>query len=56
MKSWLLGALLTINVSSALAGSTLDLTKPLHEIAFGSCAMQFKPQPIWSAIADQTPR
>jgi alkaline phosphatase D len=55
MKSWLLGALLAINASSTPAGSTLDLKKPLHKIAFGSCAMQFKPQPIWSAIAEQSP-
>jgi alkaline phosphatase D len=55
MKSWLAGALLTIFASSAFANNTLDLTKPLQRIAFGSCAMQFKPQPIWDAIGKRAP-
>jgi len=27
----------------------------IQRIAFGSCAMQFKPQPIWNTIANQKP-
>ncbi len=30
-------------------------SRPLQRIAFGSCAMQFKPQPVWNTIADQKP-
>jgi alkaline phosphatase D len=44
-----------VNTSLALSSNTLDATKPLQKIAFGSCAMQFKPQPIWKAIANQSP-
>ena len=55
MKSFLLGAMLVVNTSLALAGNTLDLTKPLQRIAFGSCAMQFLPQPIWNSIGAQNP-
>lgn len=29
--------------------------KPLQRIAFGSCAMQWVPQPIWNTIADTKP-
>ena len=45
----------SVNTSLALSSNTLDATKPLQKIAFGSCAMQFKPQPIWKAIANQSP-
>lgn len=55
MKSYLLGAMLIVNTSIALSNNTLDATKPLQKIAFGSCAMQFKPQPIWKAITRQSP-
>jgi len=55
MKSWLLAALLAFNLGSVLAAKTLDLSEPLQKIAFGSCAMQFRPQPIWDAIARQQP-
>jgi len=30
-------------------GNSLDLTKPLQRIAFGSCVKQFEAQPIWDA-------
>ena len=30
-------------------------TGTIQHIAFGSCAMQFKPQPIWETIAEQEP-
>jgi alkaline phosphatase D len=30
-------------------------TGTIQRIAFGSCAMQFKPQPIWNTIAKQKP-
>jgi len=55
MRLLVLGAMLTASVGIAFAGNTLDLAKPLQKIAFGSCAMQFLPQPIWKAIARQTP-
>jgi len=47
--------MLIVNTSIALSNNTLDATEPLQRIAFGSCAMQFLPQPIWKAIARQTP-
>jgi len=49
MKFCVLVAMLMLNASMALAES------PLQKIAFGSCAMQFKTQPIWDSIADQSP-
>jgi len=49
MKVCLLVIMLALNASMVLA------EKPLQKIAFGSCAMQFKPQPIWDSIADQSP-
>jgi alkaline phosphatase D len=49
MKVCLLVTMLVLNASVALAES------PLQKIAFGSCAMQFTPQPIWDSIADQSP-
>lgn len=55
MRLWLLVILLAIDANPAFADKTLDFAKPLHRIAFGSCAMQFKPQPIWDAIALQEP-
>jgi alkaline phosphatase D len=55
MRILLFGVTLALIASAALAGNALDLKKPLQRIAFGSCAMQFKPQPIWDAIARQSP-
>lgn len=55
MKRWLLILLLAFDASSAFAHKALLLTEPLQKIAFGSCAMQFMPQPIWKAIAGQSP-
>jgi len=55
MKSFMLGVMLVVITSLALAGNTLDITEPLQRIAFGSCAMQFKPQPIWDTISEQKP-
>jgi alkaline phosphatase D len=49
MKVCLLVTMLMLNASMALA------EMPLQKIAFGSCAMQFKPQPIWDSIANQSP-
>jgi len=34
---------------------TVNAGESLQRIAFGSCAMQFKPQPIWDTIAKQKP-
>jgi len=55
MKSLLFYVLLVIITSTAIAGKTLVLNEPLQRIAFGSCAMQFKPQPIWDAIGKRAP-
>jgi len=37
-------------------GPSLDVTKPLYRIAFGSCLDEDKPQPIWSAIEAYDPQ
>jgi alkaline phosphatase D len=55
MKPWLFVVLLALDVSSAFADKKLELDEPLNKIAFGSCAMQFLPQPIWKAITKQSP-
>jgi alkaline phosphatase D len=54
--------LLTIGLLLAFANNVhaIDDWQPLptgtiHRIAFGSCAMQFKPQPIWEIIEEQEP-
>ena len=39
----------------ALASPVSAADKPLKRIAFGSCAKQDKPQPIWHAIVDGQP-
>ena len=44
-------ATLTLSVIAANAIAV----QPLHRIAFGSCAMQTKAQPIWDVIAKQQP-
>jgi alkaline phosphatase D len=43
--------------ASALAAPALGATssRPLTRIAFGACANQDKPQPIWDVILDQRP-
>ena len=55
MNLWLVGFLAATYTATALADNRLPLAKPLQKIAFGSCAMQFKPQPIWDSIARQKP-
>ena len=55
MKPWLFVVLLALDVSSAFADKKLELDEPLNKIAFGSCAMQFLPQPIWKTIGRQAP-
>lgn len=35
--------------------SAPDSGTPIHRIAFGSCARQDKPQPIWTAVCDAAP-
>ncbi len=47
----LLIAMFCVLTSSACA----DAGKPLTRIAFGSCARENKPQPIWHTIADAKP-
>lgn len=47
-------------ILSAANAYAIDNWQPLptgtiQRIAFGSCAMQFKPQPIWNTIAKQNP-
>jgi alkaline phosphatase D len=46
--------LLAINISSA-SGQKIPANKPLNRIAFGSCAGQDKPQPIWDKIIATKP-
>lgn len=40
---------------SSIFAAPWNNTTPLSRIAFGSCAMQWKPQPIWNAIAARDP-
>ena len=47
--------LLALTGSSAFAGPPLPTDKLVTRIAFGSCADQNKPCPIWSTIAAQKP-
>lgn len=46
---WLITAIVLCGASAAIAEQTIN------RIAFGSCAMQTKSQPIWDVIADQQP-
>ena len=55
MNLWLVGFLPATYTATTLADNTLSLANPLQKIAFGSCAMQFKPQPIWDSITCQKP-
>jgi alkaline phosphatase D len=52
-------ALGTVIVAAALATWTSPVpaqdAAPLTRIAFGSCAHQAKPQPIWDAVLDYRP-
>ncbi|MCP4332593.1 MAG: alkaline phosphatase family protein [Gammaproteobacteria bacterium] len=38
-----------------MAGDSAPLVAPLTRIAFGSCAKQFEPQPIWQSVLRQSP-
>jgi alkaline phosphatase D len=42
-------------LASPPAGQAADETRPLSRIAFGSCAHQDRPQPIWGPIAAAKP-
>ena len=55
MIARLFAALLVIVCANSFASNTLLFSEPLQKIAFGSCAMQFLPQPIWESIARQSP-
>ena len=46
---------LTFNAGYSMAGNSSPLVEPLTRIAFGSCAKQFEPQPIWDSISRQSP-
>jgi len=46
--------LLIILLTSGIVSSVLA-NEALQKIAFGSCAMQFKSQPIWETIGEQKP-
>ncbi|MEO0440029.1 MAG: alkaline phosphatase D family protein [Pseudomonadota bacterium] len=46
---------LQVELPVANAGPTLDLSKPLTRIAFGSCNHQAQPQQVWSQIAARQP-
>ena len=52
---WTRVILLSALALSSGNASMLLADTPLQRIAFGSCAMQFKPQPIWDSIAKQSP-
>lgn len=49
MKEFFITFILVVITTDVLPG------EPLQKIAFGSCAMQTKAQPIWDAIAKQQP-
>lgn len=49
------GALSLIAVLSSFALSAAASDTPITRIAFGSCAKEHKPQPIWDAINKQSP-
>jgi alkaline phosphatase D len=38
-----------------MAGNSTPVAEPLIRIAFGSCAKQYEPQPIWDSISRQSP-
>lgn len=46
----------TANKGSAVAITASTLSEPLERIAFGSCAKQDQPQPIWNAIVESKPQ
>ncbi|MBL9093117.1 MAG: alkaline phosphatase family protein [Planctomycetaceae bacterium] len=51
----LLGAALLSGIVSGPAGAAAD-EPPLERIAFGSCARQDQPQPIWDAVVAMNPQ
>ena len=50
----LLATLVLLGVSVSLASDTVD-ERASSRIAFGSCAVQDKPMPVWSAVVDRDP-
>jgi len=50
-----LPALLALCLAMLPFGAVADDAKPLERIAFGSCAKQNKPQPIWEAVLATRP-
>ena len=44
-----------LSVSLALAMSLTATAKPFQTLAFGSCAKQYLPQPIWDAVMEANP-
>ena len=49
-----MNALLALFTLSVIAANAIAV-QPIQNIAFGSCAMQTKAQPIWELIAEQSP-
>ncbi len=49
-------ALVVLMTASLLATQNAHAVEPLKRIAFGSCAKQDKPQPIWDTIVDLKPQ
>jgi len=49
-------ALVLSIISLVLLGRTTVAQQPLRRIAFGSCAKQDKPQPIWDSIVELKPQ
>ncbi|MFO0846979.1 MAG: alkaline phosphatase D family protein [Gemmataceae bacterium] len=59
-RPWAVAALgiasrLTVLLLLAAPATAADPARPLAKIAFGSCADQNKPCPVWDKIADQKP-
>ena len=45
----------SVQLEGVMAPQGFDAMRPLTRIAFGSCAEQDKPQPIWDAVLDARP-
>ena len=54
MNNELIGFLLVF--LACLIGQNLSAQEQLSKIAFGSCAKQDKPQPIWDSINARSPQ
>ena len=55
MTNLVLTILVFLLIASGCKQNISDLEKPISRIAFGSCAKQWMPQPIWNTIAETKP-